>query len=124
MSSLRCSHCSAHVPAGAQWCTLCYADLRPREEAAPTQPEAAKGSPSTGSGRHARPENREIDDAELARMAEQMLAELAVSESGARVGGWSRLVDTTGKKAVVMLGGALLASIVLVGLLALVGALL
>ena len=33
-SDLRCPRCAAHAPAGAQWCSLCYADLRP---AAPEQ---------------------------------------------------------------------------------------
>jgi hypothetical protein len=28
--SIRCPSCSASVPAGAPWCTLCYVDLRPR----------------------------------------------------------------------------------------------
>lgn len=42
----RCPHCHAAVPAGAPWCTLCYADLRvpvpaaaPAEAAASPEPE-------------------------------------------------------------------------------------
>ena len=30
--SLRCPRCSAMLRAGTEWCSLCYADLRPREE--------------------------------------------------------------------------------------------
>ena len=28
-NAVRCPRCSAHVRAGSDWCTLCYADLRP-----------------------------------------------------------------------------------------------
>ena len=31
----RCPHCGALLHAGAQWCTLCYADLRPEPEPEP-----------------------------------------------------------------------------------------
>jgi RNA polymerase subunit RPABC4/transcription elongation factor Spt4 len=31
----RCPHCGALLRAGAQWCTLCYADLRPQPEPEP-----------------------------------------------------------------------------------------
>jgi ribosomal protein L40E len=31
----RCPHCGAAVPPAAQWCTLCYANLRPGREERP-----------------------------------------------------------------------------------------
>lgn len=34
----RCPSCSAAVPAGAAWCSLCHADLRPRREAPVSRP--------------------------------------------------------------------------------------
>jgi hypothetical protein len=42
--ALRCPRCAAHVPTGAQWCSLCYADLRPAPEpvAEPLAPAAAQ----------------------------------------------------------------------------------
>jgi hypothetical protein len=38
VSSDRCPACAAAVPIGAPWCTLCFADLRPKPVAAP-EPE-------------------------------------------------------------------------------------
>jgi hypothetical protein len=35
-NDLRCPQCSAHVPPGADWCALCFADLR-----SPAEPEPA-----------------------------------------------------------------------------------
>jgi hypothetical protein len=32
LHDLRCPQCSAHVTPGAEWCTLCFTDLRPRSE--------------------------------------------------------------------------------------------
>jgi hypothetical protein len=34
-ADIRCPHCSALLRSGAQWCTLCYADLRPTPEPEP-----------------------------------------------------------------------------------------
>lgn len=43
---LRCPRCAAHVRAGSDWCTLCYADLRPAPEpAVPTPVAPAEGTP-------------------------------------------------------------------------------
>jgi hypothetical protein len=33
--SVRCPACTAYVRAGSEWCTLCYADLRPKPDPAP-----------------------------------------------------------------------------------------
>jgi hypothetical protein len=47
---LRCPQCSAHVSPGADWCTLCFADLRvpPVAEAAPEVEVAAEVEPDVG----------------------------------------------------------------------------
>jgi RNA polymerase subunit RPABC4/transcription elongation factor Spt4 len=34
-ADFRCPHCGALLRSGAQWCTLCYADLRPAPEPEP-----------------------------------------------------------------------------------------
>jgi RNA polymerase subunit RPABC4/transcription elongation factor Spt4 len=34
-ADVRCPHCGALLRAGAEWCTLCYADLRPKPEPEP-----------------------------------------------------------------------------------------
>jgi len=40
VTTARCPACGASVALGAPWCTLCYADLRPKPEPAPQpQPE-------------------------------------------------------------------------------------
>jgi hypothetical protein len=50
-ADIRCPHCGALLRAGAQWCTLCYADLRPKPEPEPVaisirEPSYAAGAPS------------------------------------------------------------------------------
>jgi hypothetical protein len=37
-ADLRCPQCAAHVRSGSDWCTLCYADLRPAPAPAPAAP--------------------------------------------------------------------------------------
>ena len=45
---LRCPQCSAQTSPGADWCTLCFADLRPKEmREAPAVPPAAEAVPGT-----------------------------------------------------------------------------
>jgi hypothetical protein len=34
--SVRCPACTAYVRAGSEWCTLCYADLRPKPDPIPS----------------------------------------------------------------------------------------
>lgn len=41
----RCPSCAATLRAGAPWCTLCYADLRPRPEPEP-EPEPVPAAPA------------------------------------------------------------------------------
>jgi hypothetical protein len=42
-NDLRCPECSAHVPPGADWCALCFADLRPPPP--PEEPAAIEPGP-------------------------------------------------------------------------------
>lgn len=49
MGAVRCQHCGAAVPSRADWCTLCYADLRPVPE--PAVPLAAAAAEGSGTGR-------------------------------------------------------------------------
>lgn len=127
-SDLRCPRCSAHVPAGAQWCSLCYADLREGErrdspDAAPdpTSPiEPARRTGASGGGRHAR-RAPAPEDAE--QLADAMLAELAAAESGNPLGRMSGLVDTPAKKIGLMVGGTVAAMLLLFLVMAVLGAL-
>jgi RNA polymerase subunit RPABC4/transcription elongation factor Spt4 len=43
-ADVRCPHCSALLRSGAQWCTLCYADLRPKPEPEPVAVSAREPS--------------------------------------------------------------------------------
>jgi hypothetical protein len=74
---LRCPQCSAQTSPGADWCTLCFADLRPKElREAPAAPPAVEAVPETepevdaakpaarGNGKHARAATT-YDDAAL-----------------------------------------------------------
>ena len=105
---LRCPHCAAHVTAAAEWCTLCYADLR-----TPVQPPA--GEPEKAS---------EHEPEESALSVDAMLAQLAAAEAGNPLGRFSGVVDTPAKKVGLMVGGALAAMCLLFILMAVSGALL
>jgi hypothetical protein len=89
---LRCPQCSAHTSPGADWCTLCFADLRstalqeeppapPAVEAAP-QPEPAVEPATHGSGKHGRSATTD-DDAAVTAAAPRDPAELAKIEARA-----------------------------------------
>jgi hypothetical protein len=148
---LRCPRCSATLRAGTEWCSLCYADLRPREEsAAPpaaldvrpvalsqevpeplgTVPAATSSDvvqPNRQGGKHAKkPEFGAVtaptDDVE--RLADQLLAELAATEGGSPLGAASGLIDSSGKRVALMVGGGLGILLVLVVVMAVAGALL
>jgi hypothetical protein len=48
---VRCPACTAHVRAGSEWCTLCYADLRPKPDPTPAAsrepaPDAVADAPA------------------------------------------------------------------------------
>jgi hypothetical protein len=88
-----CPACGATVRADVSWCTQCYAPLRQPRETAVDVPEEAGGTASSA-------------DAE--RLAEQMLAQLAV-ERDELTGLTSRLPSTPGGRA------ALVAAVILLG---------
>jgi hypothetical protein len=135
------------VAAGAHWCTLCYTDLRPKPQpAAAAEPAAhadelvvdeADTEPEESRrrrGKHARPAAGSDADPDVQGdatpgvdvdvIAAQMLAQLAASETSASLGRFSGVVDSPGKKVGVMVGGAVLAMVLLFGLMAVLGALL
>ena len=131
----RCPRCSAHVRAGSGWCTLCYTDLRPAPPEPATVAAAVSPLPATpdpvvaappaapssgGRGTHA----RRAPDAHVDVIADQMLAQLAVAERRNPLGPVSGVVDTTGKKVLLMVGGTLVAILLLLALMAGIGALL
>lgn len=46
----RCPKCTAILPQGAQWCSLCYADLRQPVAPAPVDPVPVAAAPGPGVG--------------------------------------------------------------------------
>ena len=135
-----CPRCGAHARAGAQWCTLCYTDLRPapvRVEVPEPEPQPERELVSVPAapaarGKHAR-RNPSSDDSppslpgpdEVASTADAMLAQLA-AESPAPLVGLGGLVgrlDSGGARAALMVAGILLVAAVLFGLMALIGSL-
>ncbi len=151
-ADLRCPQCAAHVRSGSDWCTLCYADLRPAPApAAPAPVPAGEGStvsatnalPQTSAaGHHAVDTTTTTPAADLPAagrgkhakqstrpsaeeteaLAAPLLAQLAAEESGSPLGRLSSLTDTTGKKAGLMIGGAAALTLLAFALMALVGA--
>ena len=49
-ADLRCPQCAAHVRAGSEWCTLCYADLRPAPAPAVVDETISAGTDADGAG--------------------------------------------------------------------------
>lgn len=131
-TDLRCPHCAAHLPAGAEWCSLCHADLRPGAQppadpsppSPPTSPAAepdAEAAPGRSTGKHAR---RAVSKEDVERTADALLAELAAAEAVNPLGRFSGLVDTPAKKVGLMVGGTVVAMLALFVLMAVLGALL
>jgi hypothetical protein len=153
--SVRCPACTAYVRAGSEWCTLCYADLRPKPDPTPADshevaPEAVAdtsaevenvGTPVADvpelaapkpRGKHAKQATgaaearvfaqptQAVADAEIDAIADRMLAELATQRENP-LGPLSGWVDTKGKQAAVMVGGAIAAMCVIFVLMALAG---
>jgi len=141
---LSCPRCHAHVRAGSEWCTLCYGDLRP----APAAPEASETSETFGAaetpapevevpavaparrGKHARSAapagapsgpapGTSVDDGEIDRM----LARLA-AESAQPLGRLAGRFDSPASKIGLMVGGTVVAGLLILLLMALVGVLL
>jgi hypothetical protein len=150
--SLRCPRCSATLRAGSEWCSLCFADLRPREPepvlagppasivavdadavpglSEPEGPLTTVTAPRAG-GKHAKRAEPAVfgaaaptDQAEVERLADWMLVELAAAEGGNPIGAASALVDSTPKRALVMVGGSIAAMALLFIVMAVAGALL
>lgn len=127
----RCPHCSSHVRAGSDWCTLCYADLRPPQERAAVDPpvttvaegfgpdgiaetgEDVAQRPAVGRRRRAAHDTDEPVSEDIEAVAEQMLARLAESESRNPLGPLAGVLDTTGKRAAFIVVGAGLAMLVI-----------
>ncbi len=152
--AVRCPRCSAHLRAGSEWCTLCYADLRPAPEPPPAtaapdpapvdlpplpaaDPASAVDQPAPRRGKHARRVTAEDlgpdpadgapaagSDVDADRLADQLLAELAASQGGNPLGPLAGAVDTTGKKVALMVGGTAVGIVLLFVLMAVAGALL
>jgi hypothetical protein len=147
---VRCPHCAAQVVAGSDWCTLCYADLRPAPEpepepgqvveqsAEPAEAAAVAGkadppaaaAPTGGRGKHARvvPASEAeapapLDPTEAEILADQLIAELAITEGGNPLGSLTEALDSTAKRVGVMIGGTATIIAVLVLLMWGIGAL-
>jgi hypothetical protein len=90
----------------------------------PPTPTAAVPTPPVRRGKHARrAPDADKAQAETDALAAQLLAQLAVEESGSPLGALTGLTESTGKKAALMIGGAGAVIVVLIALMALVGAL-
>jgi hypothetical protein len=144
-NDLRCPRCSAYISSKVDWCTLCYADLRPAPEPppAPVVETAALADPvvelaSTGGsdaadsdegrGKHARSTPsytdavaragvplNEAEQAEFEARADEMLAMLK-AESRHPLGPWASRLDST--QARVLAGAAVLIGLLTFSLLA------
>jgi hypothetical protein len=120
------------VRVGADWCSLCYADLRPAPPAVeaprPEVHRAPEGGGPSPRGRHARRASEAGRDPEAALdpelTAEALLAQLVAAESGNPLGHLAGQVDSPGKKFALMVGGAVAMATLLFVLMAAVGALL
>ena len=148
-NAVRCPRCSAHVRTGSDWCTLCYADLRPAPPvvAAPEAPEPAVASAPVvepvdlpaaetveavaavpaapvGRGKHAKRASTAAVGAppEVEALADQMLAELAATRSDDRLSSMVSALDEPGKKIGFIIGGAIGATCVLFIVMTILGA--
>lgn len=143
---LRCPRCDAHVRPGADWCTLCYCDLRPAPPPVELQPEPGPEPEPVvvpRRGKHARPTtpgtaataatpessaSPESPESSAPRLpddeVELMLAQLAATESGIPLGRFARHLDSPGRKVGLMIGGSVAAAVLVFLLMAVVGVML
>lgn len=130
---LHCPSCQALVKAGADWCTLCYADLRPapapESEPAlasggsapalhadqPGSPLAAGPAGGPGGAEPTEEQRREIED-----VANRMLAQLA-AESSVPLASVSGHFQSNGAKVALIFGGTIVLVGVILGLMTLIG---
>jgi hypothetical protein len=148
-AALRCPQCAAHVRAGSEWCTLCYADLRPAPQGAqvpdePAEdvhagtpaiervetlpavlPESAVGgeadaAPAPRRGKHAK-HAATASTSETEAIAAQLLARLAAEESSVPLGRLTELTDTPGKKVGLIIGGGVTFLLVCLTLMTIIG---
>lgn len=132
----RCDACGARLPAGAPWCSLCFAvqgqaDVAPVAEVpaddapvaeVPVDEVPADDAPAQR-GVHVAADP--ADDDQVRLIADRMLAELAAQGSApTRASGLSGLLSSAGGRAGVAVAGVLLFTVVTLGLLALAGSLL
>jgi hypothetical protein len=135
-ADLRCPQCAAHVRAGSDWCTLCYADLRPAPAPVASAPAPEPGPvvtgvevvdpaepaiPATRRGKHAKQSQTVSSPTETEQLAAQLVAQLAAHESGSPLGRFSHLTDTPAKKVGMMIGGCVAVLLVLTSLMFLLG---
>ncbi len=126
---VRCPGCSAHVCAGSEWCTLCYADLRPPSpapaEVVPAPGRHARNTPADDTPDQAAPTTASVGTArDIELVAARMLAELAVSESANPLGPLAAKLDTPAKRVGLMISATVGLLCVLTLLMAIAGALL
>jgi hypothetical protein len=83
-ADVRCPHCGALLRSGAQWCTLCYADLRPKPEPEPVAVSTGGRSDVAGDTSNAPVSALEAAAQALARQGEPGTA----AEAAAPPVGW------------------------------------
>lgn len=122
---VRCPRCLARITDGADWCSLCYADLRAARGR--HQAGATESAPATLAA-HIEPLRAiavpDSDHEHRPDGIDAMLAMLA-AESGPPLGALpGRLGRSTGQRVGLMVGGVLTCTVVIFGLMTLLGRLL
>ena len=111
-----CPSCGAAVLTGMSWCTLCYASLVPP----PPVPAPVSAPSPAADGRPADAPTSDLEPADVEVIAARLLAELAATPDP-NAGWTTHLPRSSGAKAAVIIGGAVVGSLVLVVLMALLG---
>ena len=123
---VRCPRCLARITDGADWCSLCYADLRVargRHQATSTESAPAAMPVLTEPPRAVAVQDL-LDHEQRPDGIDAMLAMLA-AESGPPLGALpGRLGRSTGQRVGLMVGGVLACTAVIFGLMTLLGRLL
>lgn len=111
-----CPSCGAAVLTGVSWCTLCYASLVSPQ---PVPASVSALSPAA-SARPADAPTSDLEPVDVEVIAARLLAELAATPDP-NAGWTTHLPRSSGAKAAVIIGGAVVGSLVLVVLMALLG---